>query len=133
MTEQSTSTDGHPIDRLPIDDDRPIFESPWQARAFALAVILSDYGTDEYKWKALQSRLVDEIEKSNSEGDYSEDIYYEQWLQALERTVTDDEIISAERLQQRVSEFASGDRVASEFVEGEHKHHHDGNHGHHHH
>ena len=102
-------------------------------RAFALAVILSDYGTDEYKWKALQSRLVDEIEKSNSEGDYSEDIYYEQWLQALERTVTDDEIISAERLQQRVSEFASGDRVASEFVEGEHKHHHDGNHGHHHH
>lgn len=133
MTEQSTSTDGYSIDHLPMDDDQPVFESPWQARAFALAVILSDYDTDEYKWKAFQSRLVDEIEKSDNEGNYSEEIYYEQWLQALERTVLDDEIISAEHLQQRVNEFASGDRDASEFVEGEHEHHHDENHSHHHH
>lgn len=133
MTKQSTYNNGYSIDRLPVDDDQPIFESPWQARAFALAVILSDYDADEYKWKAFQSRLVDEIEKSDNEGNYSEEIYYEQWLQALERTVLDDEIIGAERLQQRVNEFASGDRDASEFVEGEYEHHHDGNHGHHHH
>jgi nitrile hydratase accessory protein len=130
MTEKSDPNREYSMADPPIGDDRPVFESPWQARAFALAVVLSDHQESQYSWKTFQSNLVDEVEDNNSIGDYSEEIYYEQWLHALERIILNDQLINVQELQQRVDEFASGDRDASEFIEGEHEHHHDDGHSH---
>jgi nitrile hydratase accessory protein len=57
-----------------------VFDEPWQAQAFALAVKLSEQGY--FTWKEWSAALADEVKADASRG------YYEQWLAALERLVT---------------------------------------------
>jgi nitrile hydratase accessory protein len=59
-------------------DEGPPFETPWQARAFALAVALRDGG--HLSWQAFQQRVADEI-AADPDGAGG---YYEHWLSALE-------------------------------------------------
>lgn len=115
-------------DSLPTDGEKPVFDAPWQARAFALAVTLTD---DEFQWNDFQTRLVDEIQDNDSPSDDdSETIYYEQWLAALERLLVEEDVLSDGELTNRVAEFEAGDRDASEFVVGDHGHTHDHGHSH---
>lgn len=120
---------------LPIDVDDPTFEAPWQARAFAIAVVLSNHREGIYSWKDFQETLVDEIQstsdieqyrgsdgKSDSGINGSESEYYERWLRALERIAFNEELIDVDEVRRRAQEFAEGDRDASEFIEGEHNH-----------
>lgn len=116
------------------DDDRPVFDAPWQARAFGLAVTLHREG--RYEWPAFQQRLIEEVdaEPPDPTGDRDaatlEATYYRQWMAALERLVVEEGILSAATIEERATEFADGTRDASEFVTGEHGHGHD--HEHHH-
>lgn len=129
----------------PIDIDEPTFEAPWQARAFAIAVVLSDHQEGVYPWKDFQEALVNEIQSSSdieenlgSDGtpkrmiNSSETEYYEQWLRALERIAFDEGLVDVDEVRWRIQEFAEGDRDASEFIEGEHEHTHphSGSHAH---
>lgn len=113
--------------------DEPAFEAPWQARAFAVAVQLTERGDGDLPWESFQSRLVEEIEADGADVEATEDVYYEQWLRALEGLLVDEGIIPTDELEERVREFHRGDRDASEFVLGEHGHDHDHDHGHGHH
>lgn len=117
---------------LPIDADDPTFEAPWQARAFAVAVVLSDRYEGVYSWTEFQENLIGEVQSAaGDEGiEGSEAAYYEQWLRALERLVVEEELVDREAVRRRVAAFADGDRDASEFVEGEHDHSHGEDHDH---
>ena len=111
------------------DGETPAFHAPWQARAFAIAVALSEDG--RYDWDAFQERLVAEIDRTDgparpADGAASEDVYYRQWLAALERLLVADRLLDPGELTDRAHEFAAGDRDASEWVEGEHDHDHNG-------
>ena len=134
-------------DLAALDDGDRTFHAPWQARAFAVAVALSE--TDAYEWDAFQSRLVDEIERAAGGGDggnggpvvtdaedaeAAEDAYYRQWLAALERILVEDGALEPGELGSRAAAFAEGERDASEWVEGayHHGHTHDHEVGHHH-
>lgn len=108
--------------------DDPTFEAPWQARAFAIAVSLTDRGGGDLPWEDFQARLIDEIETDTNTAPIDM-VYYEQWLRALERLLIEEAIIEPGELVERASEFEAGDRDASEFVIGNHSH----PHGHHHH
>lgn len=138
----------HEIDESLVDAEAT-FSEPWQARAFALAVSVTDEdGEGVGEWADFQERLVAEIEAADSpaalvdrdeppelEGDEGE--YYGQWLAALENLLTSSGV-DAEALRERALEFERGDRDAHEFVEGDpHEHakdlpegHADGSHGH---
>jgi nitrile hydratase alpha subunit/nitrile hydratase accessory protein len=124
-------------------DDQPTFEAPWQARAFAVAVALTD---EQYPWETFQRRLVEEVERDgvrDAAGEKDTDperAYYEQWLRALERFVVEEGLLTSEEFDRRAAEFDAGDRDAHEFVEGDphghvdghehaHKHGHDHHHG----
>lgn len=144
---EAGGTEGPPLTGLSLDDGRPTFEAPWQARAFAVAVILSDHYESVYSWSDFQERLVEEIQSDEAEAAEgardaapsvnvagSEQRYYEQWLRALERVAIEEGLLDADEVHRRVSEFSAGERDASEFVEGEHDHDHgEGGHGHGHH
>lgn len=122
-------------------DDEPAFEAPWQARAFAVAVQLTERGEGDLPWETFQERLVEEIEADGEDVEAAVDIeravdveateavYYEQWLRALERLLVEEGFLAEDELAERALEFESGDRDAAEFVIGEHGHSHDG-HGH---
>lgn len=110
-------------------DEEPTFEEPWQARAFAIAVSLTDRGDGDLPWGDFQTRLVEEIEADDRTGT-SEEIYYEQWLSALERLLVEHGIIESGDLTARAMEFDRGERDASEFVIGDRDHAHDHDHDH---
>jgi nitrile hydratase accessory protein len=61
-------------------DDRPVFEEPWEAKAFAIAVALHERGLFTWpEWaEVLGARLA--IAEPPADGDG----YYRNWLAALE-------------------------------------------------
>jgi nitrile hydratase accessory protein len=65
----------------------PVFAAPWQAQALALAVELSAQG--HFTWKEWSSTLAEELKSAADGGDPDDGTrYYEHWLAALERLVT---------------------------------------------
>jgi len=108
---------------LPGTDENPEFEAPWQARAFGLAVVLTEQG--HITWNDFQHRFVTLLDEQSD--DLSEDAYYRHWVEALEETVAES-MASREELARRVAAFERGERDASEFVVGvshDHDHSHD--------
>ena len=72
------------LPRLPRDEGGPVFAEPWQARAFALAMKLSDRGYFTRKeWTAALAREIGDAAARGEVDDGSR--YYEHWLKALER------------------------------------------------
>ena len=100
-------------------DDAPTFDAPWQARAFALAVALTDEHAEEtLTWNEFQTRLVEKVNADREDED-PEAVYYRQWLTALEWSLIEREILDSGELAARVGEFDEGDRDGHEFVEGD--------------
>ena len=65
-----------------------MFEAPWQAQAFALAVKLSDEG--HFTWKEWARTLADELAAAEARGEPDDGTrYYHHWVAALERLVVD--------------------------------------------
>ena len=82
MKDTRLSIDNLPA--LPRDQDGPVFNQPWEAKAFALAVRLSESGCFTWsEWVKIFSR---EIKAAQERGDPDlGDTYYQHWLNALER------------------------------------------------
>jgi len=74
---------GAPIDEasLPRDNGELVFEAPWQARALAIAVALTE--RLGLPWDTFRLRLMDEIANDPQRP------YYESWGAALESMVVD--------------------------------------------
>lgn len=84
------------------DDRAPAFGEPWQARIFALVTRLCEDG--RYDWDSFKVLLIDEIER-NGAPDGAD--YYERWLAACERLVTDLGLLSADDLAVRKGHLAA--------------------------
>lgn len=85
---------------LPGDDAGPVFKSPWEAHAFALALTLHERGTFTWKeWAQALSEVIADVRR-RGEPDTGED-YYRHWLTALERMVAQKGIVTEALLQQR--------------------------------
>ena len=87
-----------------------VFEEPWQARAFGVAVGLVE--EQELDWESFRGRLIDEIgarerEHGGASGDPG--AYYERWLAALERLVLETGMVSSAELEARMREIAAED------------------------
>lgn len=85
---------------LPKDQDGPVFNEPWEAQAFALAVRLSDAGYFTWsEWAAVLSR---EIKDAQQHGDPDVgNTYYHHWLDALERLCTKKGLVRTAELLRR--------------------------------
>ena len=71
---------------VPRDADGPVFQEPWQAQAFSLAVHLRDGGL--FTWPEWAEALGAEIRAAQADGDPDfGDTYYAHWLSALEKLV----------------------------------------------
>jgi nitrile hydratase accessory protein len=90
------------LPRLPRDDGGPVFSEPWQAQAFALAVKLSEQG--HFTWKEWAAMLADELKAADNRGEPDDGThYYEHWLAALERLVTEKGLTNRECYRLRES------------------------------
>ena len=71
---------------MPHDGSEPVFNEPWQAHAFAMAVSLHAKGL--FTWPEWAAALARQISKAQAEGDADlGDTYYHHWLATLEQLV----------------------------------------------
>ncbi len=87
--------------RLPRDDDGPVFAEPWEAQAFAMAVRLNETGV--FGWTEWAETLGAEL------GAHPDRPYYESWLAALERLVEARGVMTG---AERLSRIEAWDRAA---------------------
>ncbi len=83
---------------LPADADGLVFQEPWQATAFALAVHLSERGA--IPWTEWSAALGREIEAAAADPARA-DAYFQQWLRALERICTEKGMIEPSEILRR--------------------------------
>jgi len=87
----------------------PVFDEPWQAQAFALAVDLHAEGA--FTWQEWASALAEEIKKAEARGEPDDGTrYYEHWLSALERLVRQRGLAEQSLLDARKHDWAEAYR-----------------------
>lgn len=86
------------------DETGPVFDAPWQALAFAIAVRLSKDG--HFVWSEWVSAFAQEIANCPARtGETEHDAYYRNWLGALERIVVGKGLLRTGEAAGRVSEW----------------------------
>ena len=86
-----------------------VFEEPWQAQAFALAVRLSAQG--HFTWTEWSAALAQELKAAADGGEPDDGTrYYEHWLATLERLVTEKGLASPDALLERKEAWADAYR-----------------------
>ncbi len=87
----------HDLPALPGPEQGPVFNEPWEAHAFALAVRLSEAGCFSVReWSTVLSH---EIRAGPGAS------YYQHWLGALERLCVEKGLVNATDMQQRKEEW----------------------------
>jgi nitrile hydratase accessory protein len=87
---------------LPRNEEGPVFNEPWEAHAFALAVCLSEAG--RFSWPEWSALLGQEIQ-TPPEPDKSGSSYYLHWLSALEQLCVKRGLVSGADLNRRKEEW----------------------------
>lgn len=73
---------------VPRKNGELVFETPWESRAFGMAVALCGLGL--YDWEEFRARLISEIAAwDRDHPPQAEYRYYERWLAALEKLLLD--------------------------------------------
>jgi len=89
---------------LPRDLEGPVFNEPWQAQAFALAVCLAEAGC--FTWSEWVEVLSQEIKAAQEKGDPDlGDTYYQHWLNALEQLCIAKRVVGRKEMRQRQEEW----------------------------
>lgn len=87
-------------ERLPRDEEGPVFAEAWQAEAFALTIRLFEAGCFTWsEWADTLAAVVREVRERGEVDDGSR--YYEHWLLALERLITAKQVLSSSDLDRR--------------------------------
>ena len=86
------------------DEQQPIFAEPWEARAFAIVVNLSEKGM--LKWSEWSDTLAEEIKIAKEKGlpDFGNN-YYQFWLSALENILLDKNILKKSDLKSKMEQW----------------------------
>ena len=94
---------------LPRDEEGPVFDEPWQAQAFALAVKLSEQG--HFAWTTWAKALSEELSAAEARGEPDDGSrYYHHWVSALERLVVEWGLSDAAALAERKEAWADAFR-----------------------
>ena len=91
--------------QLPRKNGELVFESPWEARAFGIAVALSETG--QYPWRDFGEALASEVRRAENEQEDS--TYYERWLRALHGVAVVKGLVSEEEVLEKARETAADD------------------------
>jgi nitrile hydratase accessory protein len=87
---------------LPRKNGALVFEAPWEARAFGLAVALNEAGV--YPWRDFSQGLAAETAALERQGTPAS--YYERWLETLEKLAIARGLVTLDELDARTAEYA---------------------------
>lgn len=84
------------------DDAEPVFQAPWEAKAFAIVNQLAS--ANQYSWSEWTIQLADEI--SAAELDSTDDrSYYERWVSACEKLLIAKGLLDPLSIDEKVEEL----------------------------
>ncbi|MDR5654569.1 nitrile hydratase accessory protein [Ruixingdingia sedimenti] len=92
------------LGRIPQDDEGPVFNAPWEASAFAIAVRLSEAGHFTWgEWVDAFSRQIKDFEAKGIYDPATDDghHYYEIWVATLEKLIVGKGIFDGAALDAR--------------------------------
>ena len=101
------------IASVPRDDGGPVFREPWEAQAFALALMLHKSGV--FTWREWTAALSEQIAAAGDSGEPDSDGYYRCWLATLEKLAIEKHLATAAELSARKDAW---DRAARETPHG---------------
>jgi nitrile hydratase accessory protein len=85
---------------LPCEAGEPVFNAPWEAQAFAMALALHERG--QFSWKEWAQTLAEVIAEVRQRGEADTgEHYYRHWQTALERIAARKGLVSDALLLQR--------------------------------
>jgi nitrile hydratase accessory protein len=91
---------------VPRKNGELVFEAPWQARVFGMAVALSEEA--RYDWEEFRQELIRAVAEAETRGGAFE--YYEAWLLAFERVLARKGLLAPADLDERTYQFEFGER-----------------------
>jgi len=89
---------------LPRENGELIFQAPWEARAFGLAVALNQ--KELYEWREFSAELAATIAAADQNDDPAN--YYTRWIASLEELIIAKGLLSREQLDAKTAEYAAG-------------------------
>ena len=110
---------------LPRENGELLFGSPWEARAFGLALALHEQGA--FEWKQFSQTLSEQIAKAEGAGESS--TYYERWLRTLHLVTTRQDLLAPQEITDRFEQVRTEDDHTHDH---DHLHDHDSHEPHHH-
>jgi nitrile hydratase accessory protein len=90
---------------VPRRNGEPVFDAPWQSRAFGMVVTMHQQGV--FPWSAFKTLLIEEVGKADGDGTGG---YYDHWVAAFQRLLAELEVLTPEQMDTRAGEFLRGDR-----------------------
>ncbi|MDQ1214315.1 nitrile hydratase accessory protein [Pantoea anthophila] len=89
---------------LPCDEEGPVFDKPWQAKAFSLIVHLHRAGL--FRWAEWVQIFSKEIKAAPAQpGESVNDAYYRQWTAAMENMMTALNLAVPDDISRRTQEW----------------------------
>lgn len=87
---------------LSVEAHEPVFQAPWEARAFAIVNHLAT--SEHYSWSEWTDYLVHEISVTEQTSPGSK-TYYEQWVDACEKLLMAKGLLDSVLIDQKISEL----------------------------
>lgn len=85
---------------IPLDQEGPVFQAPWEAQAFAMTLAMYEKGL--FTWPEWAASLSQTIRDAQAAGDPDTgENYYVHWLAALEQIVTSKNLLDRTALAER--------------------------------
>jgi nitrile hydratase accessory protein len=84
---------------IPRRNGEPVFNEPWESRAFGIAVALCESGL--YAWDEFRDGLIAQITAADARGDHT--AYYERFLSALAELLAAKGLCAAAEIDLRMS------------------------------
>ncbi len=107
--------------RPPMANGEVVFQEPWQARSFAMAVTLCEQGL--FTWPQFQDALILRVGQWDGEHSGEDDYrYFDHFAGALEDLLGGLDVVTERALGERADEFAA--RPADHDHDHGHNHHH---------
>lgn len=89
----------------PMSNGEVVFEAPWQGRVFGMARALAVAG--HYDWDEFRARLIEELAGWERRADGAGFDYYDHFLRAFERLLSDKGLLTAQTLAGRCEAFGA--------------------------
>ena len=90
---------------LPRQNGELLFQAPWEARAFGIALALNQGG--RYPWRDFSAELARQIAAGAEAGE--PEAYYRSWLRGLERLIDQKGLVETAELRRRAEGVAAED------------------------